>query len=89
MGEVSIIGPDLAKNVLQVNDESHNGSMAFRRKLSHAQPLEFIAAQPRCVVAMDACASSSYWGGSATGSKYSLTILGRLMSRPNFTLVSR
>jgi len=57
MGEVSIIGLDLAKNVFQAQ-----GSVVFRRKLSRAQLLKFIAAQAPCVVAMEACASAHHWG---------------------------
>ena len=57
MGEVSIIGLDLAKTVFQAH-----GSVVFRRKLFRAQLLKFMAAQPPCVVAMQACASAHHWG---------------------------
>ncbi len=67
MGEVSIIGRDLAKNKFQAHGAGADGSVVFRRKLSRALPLKFIAAQPPCVVAMAACASSHHWGAiSAT-----------------------
>jgi transposase len=36
--------------------------VVFRRKLTRAQLLKFMAAQPPCVVAMEACASSHHWG---------------------------
>ena len=36
--------------------------MVFRRKLSRAQLLKFLAAQPPCLVAMEACASAHHWG---------------------------
>lgn len=61
MGEVSIVGLDLAKHVFQVHGASADGSVAFRRKLPRAKVLPFFAAQPRCLVAMEACASSHYW----------------------------
>ena len=44
MGEVSIIGLDLAKNVFQAHGAGADGSVVFRRKLSRAQLLKFIAA---------------------------------------------
>ena len=62
MGEVSIIGLDLAKNVFQAHGAGVDGSVVFRRKLSRAQLLEFLGRQPRCVVAMEACASAHHWG---------------------------
>ncbi|MYC92558.1 MAG: transposase [Gemmatimonadetes bacterium] len=36
--------------------------MAFRRKLSRGKLLGFLASQPECTVAMEACASAHYWG---------------------------
>ena len=62
MGEVSIIGLDLAKNVFQAHGAGADGSVVFRRKLSRAQLLRFLAEQPSCVVAMEACASAHHWG---------------------------
>ena len=62
MAEVSIIGLDLAKNVFQAHGAGADGSVVFRRKLSRAQLLQFLADQPTCVVAMEACASAHHWG---------------------------
>lgn len=62
MGEVSIIGLDLAKNVFQAHGADADGLVVFRRNLSRAQLLKFIVAQPRFVVAMEACASAHHWG---------------------------
>lgn len=70
MGGVRIIGLDLAENLfvafgassIQAHGAGPDGSVVFRRKLSRAQLLKFMAAQPPCVVAMEACASSDHWG---------------------------
>lgn len=62
MGEVSIIGLDLARNVFQAHGAGADGSVVFRHRLSRAQLLKFLAFQPPCVVAMEACASSHPWG---------------------------
>ena len=35
--------------------------MVFRKRLTRAKLLEFFAAQPPCVVAMEACAGSHHW----------------------------
>uniref|UniRef100_UPI00355AD5F9 IS110 family transposase n=1 Tax=Ruegeria jejuensis TaxID=3233338 RepID=UPI00355AD5F9 len=37
------------------------GHAVFRKKLRRGQVLEFFAKLPRCVVAMEACASAHYW----------------------------
>ena len=62
MEEVGIIGIDLAKRSFQLHGARADGSVAFRRKLSREKVLDFLASQPRCVVAMEACASAHYWG---------------------------
>ena len=62
MEEVSIIGIDLAKRSFQVHGARADGSVAFRRKLSRGRLLRFLASQPGCTVAMEACASAHYWG---------------------------
>ncbi len=62
MEQVSIIGIDLAKRSFQLHGARAEGSVEFRRKLGRGQVLDFLAAQPRCVVAMEACGSSHYWG---------------------------
>ena len=62
MEEVSIIGIDLAKRSFQVHGATAGGSVAYRKKLSRGNLLSFLASQPGCTVAMEACASSHYWG---------------------------
>ena len=62
MENVSIIGIDLAKHSFQLHGAQANGSVEFRKKLSRGKLLNFLASQPRCVVAMEACASAHYWG---------------------------
>lgn len=62
MSEISIIGIDLAKQVFQVHGAAADGSVAFRKKLPRARLLPFLIAQPRCVVAMEACATAHGWG---------------------------
>ena len=61
MGEVSTIGMDLAKNVFQVHGADASGAVLFRRKLRRHQVLAFFAAQPPCMVAMEACGSAHHW----------------------------
>ena len=62
MEQVNMIGIDLAKNSFQLHGAGADGSVAFRKKLSRAKLLGFMAGQPCCAVAMEACASAHYWG---------------------------
>jgi transposase len=62
MEKVSIIGIDLAKRSFQAHGARADGGAAFRKKLSREKVLGFLAEQPRCVVAMEACGSAHHWG---------------------------
>ena len=62
MQEVTTIGLDLAKHVFQAHGASASGAVLFRKKLRREKVLSFFAEQPRCRVAMEACASAHYWG---------------------------
>lgn len=62
MAKVSIIGLDLAKNVIQAHGADKEGAVAFRRKVSRSKLLEFLAGFEPCIVAMEACAGAHYWG---------------------------
>jgi transposase len=60
MKEVSIIGVDLAKNVFQLHGAAADGSVLFRKKLTRLQFERFMASQPACTVAMEACAGAHH-----------------------------
>ena len=62
MKKGSIIGLDLAKRSFQAHGACADGGVAFRKKLSREKVLAFLAEQPRCVVAMEACGSAHHWG---------------------------
>lgn len=61
MEKLSIIGLDLAKNGFQAHGARADGSVAFRTKQTRAKLLPFPASAPRCIVAMEACASAHHW----------------------------
>lgn len=50
------------KSVFQLHGATRFGEPVFRKKLSRGQLLKFLSGQRSCVVAMEACASSHYWG---------------------------
>lgn len=61
MQEVSTIGLDIAKSVFQAHGADAGGRQLFSHRLTRAKVLPFFAAQPRCLVAMEACGSSHHW----------------------------
>ena len=61
MGEVSIIGLDIAKSVFQVHGVDVDGAVVIRRRVSRAKILEFFAGLPPCLVGIEACPTAHHW----------------------------
>jgi len=59
---VSIIGVDLAKDIIQVRGSGANGKKVFNKAIKQTEFFEFMAQQPNCLIGMEACGSAHYWG---------------------------
>lgn len=62
MGQATTIGLDIAKQVFQAHGADAAGNMLFRKRLTRTKLLGFFASHPPCLVAIEACAGSHYWG---------------------------
>ena len=62
MSEITLIGIDLAKNIFRINCVDENGKRVMNKNLSRDSVINFFAPLPECTVAMEACATSHYWG---------------------------
>ncbi|RWK63999.1 transposase, partial [Mesorhizobium sp.] len=82
MEQVTIIGIDLAKRVFQVHGAASDGKVVFRKKLSRAQLLPFLAGQPRCTVAMEACATAHEWGRAIGALGHAVRLLPPVYVKP-------
>lgn len=58
---ITTVGLDLAKNVFHIVGLNDAGREVLKKRLTRAQVLKHFANTPRCVVAMEACASSHYF----------------------------
>ena len=65
MGDVSMIGLDLAKNYIQAHGVDAGGHVLFRKKLRRSQLMKFLAEQPACIVAMETCGGAHHVGREA------------------------
>src|SRR4026208_112185 len=62
MDQISIVGIDLAKSVMQVHGVDAAGAVVVQRRLRRGQVMGFFARLPRCVIGLEACATAHYWG---------------------------
>ena len=82
MEQVSTIGIDLAKQSFQLRGACTDGSVSFRKKLSRGKLLDFLASQPGCVVAMEACASAHYWGREIAELGHDVELIAPIYVKP-------
>ncbi len=61
MEQANTIGLDIAKHVFQVHGADAAGHVLFRKRVTRAKLIGFLATQAPCIVAMEACAGANYW----------------------------
>jgi transposase len=61
MQNLNILSIDLAKSVFQVQSNDRFGNKKFSKKIKRSELLDFIANQPRCLIAIEACGGAHYW----------------------------
>jgi transposase len=59
---VTTIGLDIAKSVFQVHGEDAEGGVVVQKRLGRKRMVEFFSKLPPCLVALEACGTSHYWG---------------------------
>ena len=61
MKDVTTIGIDLAKNVIQVHGVDARGNTVLKKQLKRGRVCTFFANLPACVIGMEACGSAHHW----------------------------
>lgn len=61
MGDVRVIGLDIAKSVFQLHGLDDAGAIVLQKRLTRARLLLFFEKLPACLVGIEACATSHYW----------------------------
>ena len=62
MDNINIIGIDIAKNVFQIHGIDEDSNVIVRRQLKRRQVLPFFTKLSRCLIGIEACASSQLLG---------------------------
>jgi transposase len=64
--QITTIGLDLAKNVMQVHGVDAAGTPVLRKKLRRAEVIGFFAGLSPCLVGLEACATAHHWAREIT-----------------------
>ena len=80
--QVTTVGLDLAKRVLQVHAVDAAGRVVVRKALRRAQVLPFFAGLPPCVVGMEACGTSHHWARKLIGLGHDVRLMPPAYVKP-------
>ena len=82
MSEVHILAIDLAKRSFQVCGADRGGAVLFNRTVSRSKLEQSLRGQSPCIVAMEACATSHYWGRMARASGHEVRLIPPIYVKP-------
>lgn len=82
MNEVSTIGLDIAKHVFHAHGADALGHQVFSRKIGRGKLLDFFAAQPRCLVALEACGGAYHWARQLMGLGHEVRLIPPAYVKP-------
>ena len=76
MSTIRVVGIDIAKSVFQVCVWMVDGSVAWNKKISRSKLLDTIRQfEPGTLVAMEACATSHFWGRTFASMGYCVRLI--------------
>lgn len=61
MRDLTVIGIDIAKNVMQLHGTDNKGKVLLKKRISRERFLTYMSNLPRCLVGMEACGGAHYW----------------------------
>jgi transposase len=82
MSEISILAIDLAKHSFQVCATTAEGVVAFNRKYTRGKLAQLLQEHHKCLVAMEACATSHWWGRFAQQQGHEVRLIPPIYVKP-------
>ena len=82
MTDVHILAIDLAKRSFQVCATAVGGAVLFNRTVSRAKLETILREEAPCIVAMEACATSHFWGRFARGLGHEVRLIPPIYVKP-------
>lgn len=82
MSEISILAIDLAKHNFQVCATTCEGEVIYNRKYTRARLTKLLESHDTCIVAMEACGTSNYWGRLAASHGHDVKLIPPIYVKP-------
>lgn len=80
--QISTIGLDIAKQVFQVHGVDMRGKVVLQKRLQRAEMTAFFANLPACLIGMEACGTSHYWGRQLQSFGHTVKLMAPRFVRP-------
>ena len=87
--KITRVGLDIAKLVFQVHGVDEYGKVRARKQLARAKVLEFFVQLPPCLIGIEACASSHYWGRELTKLGHTVKLIAAQFVQQSVLMVHR
>ena len=82
MTQISTLAIDLAKHSFQVCATTSEGEVIYNRKLNRTTLKKLLTGHPPCLIAMEACATSHYWGRFASDFGHEVKLIPPIYVKP-------
>jgi len=80
--QVTTLGLDLAKNVVQVHGVDAQGHVVLRQRFSRAKVLPFLAQLPPCLIGLEASGGAHYWARELSKLGHTVKLMSPQFVRP-------
>lgn len=80
--KISTVGLDIAKQVFQVHGVDERGNVVLQKRLKRREMAEFFANLPHCLVGMETCGTSHYWGRQLQGWGHTVRLMAPRFVKP-------
>lgn len=79
---IKTLGIDIAKNIFQVHGVDYAGKKLINKAVKRDKLPEFIAQLPPCLIGMEACGGSNYWGQKFTEMGHNVKLISPQFVKP-------
>lgn len=79
---INVLGIDIAKNIFQIHGVNNHGKIVVNKALKRNKLAEFVAQLPPCLIGMEACGSSNYWGQRFTEMGHNVKLMSPQFVKP-------
>lgn len=79
---IKTLGIDIAKNSFQVHGVDYAGKKVINKAITRNKLTEFINQLPQCLIGMEACSGSNYWGQKFTEMGHEVKLISPQFVKP-------